>query len=286
MRTALRDADHERVFQHGVSSEGPIRHSRVDILGVNVSTASLAEVARAMVTWATGPRPDSGARYVCATSVHGLIEGVRDPDFRGILNAAGHVTPDGMPLVWFGKLRRRSEMSRVYGPALMKEVCRLTAGLRVRHFFYGGAPGVAEELRRRLETEFDGLQVVGTFSPPYRELTETELAEVAARINRTGADLVWVGLSTPKQERWIAAVRQQLHAGVIVSVGAAFDFHAGRVRQAPRWLQAAGLEWAFRLSQEPRRLWRRYAYNNPRFLWLALSQLVGLRKFTNVTEAE
>ena len=118
------------------------------------------------------------------------------------------------------------------------------------------------------------------------DVSESELSEIVTRINRSGAEVVWVGLSTPKQERWIAAVRDRLNARVILSVGAAFDFHAGRARQAPGWMQTTGLEWLFRLCQEPRRLWRRYAYNNPMFLWLALLQLAGLKQFTNATEVE
>jgi len=259
--------------------------SSVDILGVKVSTASFSETARDVVAWATRPT-ESLPRFVSATSVHGLIEATGDPVFREILNGASRVTPDGMPLVWFGRLSGRTTMERVYGPTLMKEVCRQTAGRGVRHFFYGGAPGVPEQLAWRLQAEFPGLEVAGTLSPPFRALTESEVSEIVTRINVTGAEIVWVGLSTPKQERWIAAVRARLSARVVLSVGAAFDFHTGRVRQAPEWMQARGLEWLFRLSQEPRRLWRRYAYNNPRFLWLALLQLAGLRKFTNVTEVE
>ena len=249
----------------------------VNLIGVDVGTATLSEVVQDVVDWATGLPPGSTPRVVNATSVHGLIEAQRDPGFRAILNGASRITPDGMPLVWLGKLLGMTTMGRVYGPTLMKEVCRRTAGLPVRHFFYGGARGVPEELAWRLEAEFPGLQVAGTLSPPYRALTEDELSEIVFRINWSGADIVWVGLSTPKQERWIAAARDRLCARVVLSVGAAFDFHAGRVRQAPHWIQNAGLEWLFRLSQEPLRLWRRYAYNNPLFVWLALAQLAGLR---------
>ncbi len=282
MTTALRDTDAAR---YASDTRGATRDASVNILGVDVSAATLAEVVRDVVAWATGPS-ESPLRFVSATSVHGLIEGTRDPVFRAILNGASRVTPDGMPLVWFGRLSGRTTMERVYGPTLMKEVCRRTAGLGVRHFFYGGAPGVPEELARRLQAEFTGLEVAGTLSPPFRPLTKSEVSEIVTRINHSGPDIVWVGLSTPKQERWIGAVRARLNARVVLSVGAAFDFHTGRVRQAPVWMQARGLEWLFRLSQEPRRLWRRYAYNNPMFLWLALLQLAGLRKFTNVTEVE
>jgi len=258
----------------------------VNILGVEVSSLPLVEVATDVVRWATSDGRTSPPRYVCATSVHGLVEAAHDPSFRTVLNHATRVVPDGMPLVWFGRTCGWTGMSRVYGPDLMWEVCRRTARLPVRHFLYGGAPGVPEALATRLRAAFPGLQVAGMYSPPFRALSESELTDVAGRINASGADVVWVGLSTPKQERWIAAVRDRLRARVLLSVGAAFDFHARRVRQAPRWMQGAGLEWLFRLSQEPRRLWRRYAYNNPVFVWLALMQLAGLKRFTNADQAE
>ncbi len=225
----------------------------VDILGVKVGTQSLSLVAADVVRWASAEGHPTTPRYVCATSVHGLIQGVRDPAFRSILNHADHIVPDGMPLVWFGRLSGFHAMQRVRGPSLMWEVCHRTARLPMRHFLYGGAPEVAEALRMRLCTEFPGIQVVGVYSPPFRALSDDELMEVVARINATGAEIVWVGLSTPKQ--------------------------------APSWMQGVGLEWLFRLFQEPGRLWRRYAYNNPRFLWLALLQLAGLKKFTNVDQA-
>src|SRR5439155_17262675 len=152
---------------------------------------------------------------------------------------------------------------------LMWEVCRLSAGLPVRHYLYGGAPGVALDLSRRLQAEHPGLDIAGIYCPRFRPLSSSELCEVAERINASGAHIVWVGLSTPKQERWIRAVKGLLRARVLLSVGAAFDFHAGRIRQAPSWMQQAGLEWFFRLLQEPRRLWRRYAFNNPLFVILA-----------------
>jgi N-acetylglucosaminyldiphosphoundecaprenol N-acetyl-beta-D-mannosaminyltransferase len=170
-------------------------------------------------------------------------------------------------------------MARVYGPDLMRHVCELSAGTGARHFMYGGAPGVPEELGRRLAEAFPGLDVVGAHSPPFRALSQTETSNIARLINASNADIVWVGLSTPKQERWIESVREQLHVKVMLSVGAAFDFHTGRVRQAPGWMQSRGLEWLYRLAQEPRRLWRRYAYNNPIFLGLAFLQITGLKQF-------
>jgi len=229
--------------------------------------------------WCAEGLPADGPRYVCATSVHGLVEGRRDAAFRRILNRAAMVLPDGMPMVWFGRLAGRRGMCRVYGPGFMELVCRESATVAIRHFFYGGAPGVADELARRAAARFPGLQVAGTHCPPFRPLTERELDEVAAQINGAQADIVWVGLSTPKQEHWMDLARSRLGARVLISVGAAFDYHTDRLRKAPGAVQAAGLEWAYRLMQEPGRLWRRYAVNNPRFLYFAALQLSGLADF-------
>jgi N-acetylglucosaminyldiphosphoundecaprenol N-acetyl-beta-D-mannosaminyltransferase len=256
------------------------RMGSVNILGVEVTVSTLEDVGQLVSRWAAGPLDAAGPRYVCATSVHGLIEAFRDPEFGSVLNGATLVVPDGMPLVWFGRIKGNWSMERVYGPSLMWRICALTAGLGTRHFLYGGRPRIAEELAARLTKEHAGLRVVGSYCPPFRPLTEDELDRVAEIINRSSAEIVWVGLSTPKQERWIASIRSRLRTRVLVSVGAAFDYHTGRLRSAPRWMQVTGLEWAFRLAQEPRRLWRRYAYNNPLFAVLALIQLLGLVSFS------
>lgn len=235
---------------------------RVDVLGVHVSAVdrhgALAEIRR----WIEG----GDRHYVCVTGVHGIMESQRDDALREIHNNSGLTTPDGMPLVWCSHAAGAAHVRRVYGPDLMLDV--LEAGLPFgwRHYFYGGAEGVAEELADRLGARFGGLVVAGTYSPPFRPLTEAESAAVVERLNGSGADVIWVGLSTPKQERWMAQHRPLLQAPVLVGVGAAFDFHAGRVRQAPAWVQRAGMEWAFRLLMEPRRLWRRYLRNNPAFV--------------------
>jgi N-acetylglucosaminyldiphosphoundecaprenol N-acetyl-beta-D-mannosaminyltransferase len=205
-------------------------------------------------------------QYVCVTGVHGVMESQRDPELRRIHNAAGLVTPDGMPLVWLARRAGFRHVGRVYGPDLLLACCHASVARGYRHFFYGGNPGVAQRLSDRLVRRFPGLRVVGTYSPPYRPAGAAERDEVVQQINASGADIVWVGLSTPKQERWMDAHRTRLVAPVLIGVGAAFDFHAGIKRQAPRWMQQSGLEWLFRLGQEPRRLWRRYSYNNVRFI--------------------
>ncbi len=188
-------------------------------------------------------------------------------------------TPDGMPLVWLSRLHGRRHVSRVYGPDLLIAVCQESIRAGYRHFFYGGAEGVPEALAAALLRRFPGLVVAGTYSPPFRPLTPEEDEQIVAMIDRARPDIVWVGLGAPKQEYWMAEHVGRLEAPVMVGVGAAFDFHSGRKKQAPRWMQRSGLEWLFRLLTEPRRLWRRYLINNPLFLWLVALQLLGLRRY-------
>lgn len=255
------------------SKQTPI--ARANVLGVGISAIDLdqavAAVARALEARVKG--------YICVTGVHGVSEAQKDPAFRQILNGAFLNTPDGMPMVWMGRWQGLAQIRRVYGPDLMLRVCELSAGRGYKHFLYGGRPGVAEELRRRLERRFPGLRIVGTCSPPFRPPTREEAEALAERTRELQPDVFWVGLSTPKQEQFMARYWQQLAATLFFGVGAAFDFHAGYVRQAPRWMQRSGLEWLFRLGCEPRRLWRRYLTNNPLFVARALAQLTGLKRF-------
>jgi N-acetylglucosaminyldiphosphoundecaprenol N-acetyl-beta-D-mannosaminyltransferase len=244
---------------------------RVNILGVGVSAITMATALRTIEGWIARRDP----HYVCVTSVHGVMESQRDATLRQIHNRAGMVTPDGMPLVWLSRLQGFGYVERVYGPELMLAVCQRSVEKGYRHFFYGGAPGVAEILVTRLHASFPTLQVVGLDTPPFRPLTLAEDRMAVARINTARPDIVWVGLSTPKQERWMALHIDLLQAPVLIGVGAAFDFHAGLKQQAPRWMQRSGLEWLFRLAMEPRRLWRRYLFNNPWFLWLILRQALS-----------
>lgn len=211
--------------------------------------------------------------YVNVCTTHTVLECHDAPELAAIVNQAGMATPDGMPLVWLGRLRGHP-VERVYGPDLMLAVCERGQARGYRHFFYGGAEGVAETLAARLRARFPRLLVAGVYGPPFRPLTAEEERDVAARINASGADIVWVGLGTPKQDYWVARFRPMLNAPVLIAVGAAFDFHTGRVRQAPRWMQRTGLEWFFRLTQDPRRLWKRYLVGNPRFVYLVARQLL------------
>jgi N-acetylglucosaminyldiphosphoundecaprenol N-acetyl-beta-D-mannosaminyltransferase len=249
--------------------------SQVNILGIGVSAIDMATALRTIDTWITQRDP----HYICVTTVHGIMESQRDRLLQHIHNRAGLVTPDGMPLVWLSRLKGFATVDRVYGPDLMLAVCRQSLDTGYRHYFYGGASGVAERLSYRLQARFQGLQVVGIETPPFRPPTPDEDRATEARINAARPDIIWVGLSTPKQEHWMAAHLDRLTAPVLIGVGAAFDFHAGLKKQAPRWMQRSGLEWLFRLAVEPRRLWRRYLINNPWFVWLIINQLLGRRTY-------
>jgi len=236
---------------------------RFDVLGVPVSAISMADAVATIDGWIRDRTP----HYVCVTGVHGVMESQRDDELRRIHEHAGMVTPDGMPLVWLAHLDGRNSVERVYGPDLMLACCERSLDTGRSHYFFGGAPGIADRLAERLQTRFPGLAVAGTYCPPFRPLTQDEDERLVDAINAAHPDIVWVGLSTPKQERWMSAHVGRLRAPVLVGVGAAFDFHAGVKRQAPRWMQRSGLEWSFRLATEPRRLWRRYLVNNPSFVW-------------------
>jgi N-acetylglucosaminyldiphosphoundecaprenol N-acetyl-beta-D-mannosaminyltransferase len=248
---------------------------RANILGVGVSALNMAMALEIIEGWIERREP----HYVCVTGVHGVMESQRDEELRRIHNRAGLVTPDGMPLVWLSRLQGFHHVERVYGPDLMLALCERSAAKGYRHFFYGGAEGVPEQLASVLQKRFPGLQVAGTFSPPFRSLTADEDDRIVQMINAAAPDIVWVGLSTPKQERWMAGHRERLTAPVLIGVGAAFDFLTGRKPQAPRWMQRAGLEWLFRLLTEPRRLWRRYLINNPLFVALVVLQALGVRRY-------
>ena len=248
---------------------------RVNVLGVGVSAIDLDTAVR-LVGEALGTRTRG---YVCVTGVHGVSEAQADPAFREILNGAFLNTPDGMPMVWMGRVQKASGMSRVYGPDLMLRVCEMTVRTGHSHFFYGGAQGVAEELKAAMERRFPGIKVAGVYTPPFRPLTQEEEKQLQATIEQTKPDIIWVGLSTPKQEKFMASHWRTLPATLFFGVGAAFDFHTGRVRQAPHWMQRSGMEWFFRLICEPKRLWKRYFKNNPLFVIRAFLQITGLRGY-------
>jgi N-acetylglucosaminyldiphosphoundecaprenol N-acetyl-beta-D-mannosaminyltransferase len=259
------------------STAGPIcTEITVKILGVRVDAVQIPDVIAQMEEWI---RERNTCRYIAVTGMHGVTEAQHDARFKTILNSAALVVPDGMPLVWLSRLRGRGLKRRVYGPELMLRFCEETVRRGYRHFLYGGAAGVPEKLAETLASRFPGVEVAGTYSPPFRPLTEEEDAQIVASIRQAAPDVLWVGLSTPKQERWMHEHRERLNVPVLVGVGAAFDINSGRIRQAPRWMREHGLEWLFRLLQEPRRLWRRYLLGGSQFLFYVGLELLGLKKF-------
>lgn len=261
---------------HSVQSADAAPAQRVNVLGVGVSAVNMDQAVQTIFGWVAARQ----RRYVCSTCVHGVMESQRDPELRRIHNAAGMVTPDGMPLLWLGHRAGHTGMTRVYAPDLMLQVCGRGIELGIRHYLYGGGPGVVDALASRLQQRLPGLIIAGRETPPFGDITAAPDLEAVSRINQASADVVWVGLGLPKQERWMALHRPYLEAPVLLGVGAAFDWHAGRKPQAPAWMQRAGLEWLFRLGVEPRRLWRRYLIYNPWFILLVALQSAGLRRYT------
>jgi N-acetylglucosaminyldiphosphoundecaprenol N-acetyl-beta-D-mannosaminyltransferase len=244
---------------------------RYNVIGVGVSALTFAQ-ARDLVVAVRGQLRRG---YICFGTAHGLVEAQSDPELRRIFNASWLTTPDGMPLVWLGP----RGVERVYGPDLMLAACDAGRAVGLRHYLLGGRPGVADELRAKLSERFPGVEIVGTFTPPFRPLEANELARVRADITRVRPDVIWIGLGTPKQEYFMARHWADFDAGVLIGVGAAFDFHSGRVRQAPRWIRGSGFEWLFRLAMEPRRLGWRYLKTNPLFLLHVFAQRSRLKYY-------
>jgi N-acetylglucosaminyldiphosphoundecaprenol N-acetyl-beta-D-mannosaminyltransferase len=265
------EALHARVGKAQLLEEVP---RRFDVLGVNISAM---EIQRA-VDLCLGVVEAKGKGYVCVTSAHGVVESLDDAELRRIHNHSFLTTPDGMPLVWLGRLSGCHEIDRVYGPDLMLALCDAGRKDGVRHFFYGGETGVAKTLQEKLCERFPGLEVVGTFTPPFRPLNQAEGDLLVAEVAACQPDIIWVGLSTPKQERFMAEWIGRLDTKLMIGVGAAFDFHSGRIKQAPRWIQRSGLEWLYRMTQDPRRLFKRYMVTTFRFITELLIELVSLPK--------
>jgi N-acetylglucosaminyldiphosphoundecaprenol N-acetyl-beta-D-mannosaminyltransferase len=235
----------------------------VDVLGVPLA---LTDYERTM-DWMDATIATKGKGYICVAATHTVVATQDDPELRAAVQGASLVVPDGQPVVWAMNALGHDLTHRVYGPDLMAKYCERSAVTGARMFLYGGRnQGALVQLALNLRRRFAGLQVVGGYAPPFRPLSEEEIDAVVAEINHARPDVVWVGIGVPKQEKWMATLRDRLDAPVLVGVGAAFDFHAGLIPQAPAWMQSAGLEWLFRLSKEPRRLWKRYLTYNPRFV--------------------
>lgn len=248
---------------------------RLNLLGVHVSAFNLPAAVAEMEAAILQARSAS----VSTCPVYTLMQGHERAEVRSALNSATWVTPDGMPVVWALRLFGARQAGRVYGPDLMLALSELSARKGYAQYYLGGAPGVAEALAAAMQQRFAGLKVAGTFCPPFRDLTAEEEHAMLAHINASGAQVVWIGLGSPKQDLWMARYRSRLAPPLLVAVGAAFDFFTGRQLQAPRWMQRTGLEWLFRLTQDPRRLWRRYLIYNPKFLWQLSLQRLGWRRY-------
>lgn len=246
------------------------------LLGVRVHAVQIPDAVAQMERWI---EERDGCHYVAVTGMHGVTEAQHDPAFKTVLNEAGMVVSDGMPLVWAGRRNGFEMARRVYGPELMLTFCRQTAEKGYKHYFYGGASDVPEDLARHLSRQYPGIRIAGCYSPPFRPLTAEEDRKIVKDINASGADILWVGLSTPKQEKWMYEHRDKLNVPVLMGVGAAFDLNTGRLRQAPRWMREHGLEWFFRLMMEPRRLWRRYLVYGSEFAWNVSLEMLKLKQF-------
>jgi N-acetylglucosaminyldiphosphoundecaprenol N-acetyl-beta-D-mannosaminyltransferase len=254
----------------------PHRPARANVLGVGVSRVDLPAAVRTLAGWVE--RGERG--YVCIRDAHGIVLCQHDEELRRIHNDAGMVTPDGMPIVWFCRALGYRDVARVYGPDLMCAVLDDPVLRRRRHFLLGGAPGVAEALAAQLAQRYPGFAAAGIYAPPPEATGHGIDPNAVTAVANAQADFVWVGLGSPKQERWMARHYQHVPAAAMIGVGAAFDFLSGRKPQAPRWLRQAGFEWVFRLVTEPRRLARRYLHTVPAFIFLALLAATRLRRFS------
>ena len=252
-----------------------------DVLGVRVSAIGMEKAVELALRSIQSGRNG----YVCVSGVHGVMEAQADASFRSILNGAFLNLPDGMPMTWVGRFQGHKKMDRVFGPDFMKMLCQASVGSGYRHFLYGGAPGVAEELKQSLERMAPGLLVIGTYTPPFRPLTHEEEEDLFNLLRESQPHIVWVGLSTPKQERFMAQYALRMPPSLMIGVGAAFDYHTGRISDSPLWVKRAGMQWLHRLLQDPRRLWRRYLRNNPAFLWKIGLQTLRQRRAARLRRA-
>ncbi len=251
------------------------RPPRANVLGVGVHAINMAQTVDLIEA-----AIDEGTRgYICVTGVHGIMEAQRNPELATILNRALLVLPDGMPTVWVGHTQGFHDMGRVFGPELMLNICARSVAKGYSHLLYGGDSGVADQLRDNLRRWYPGIKIVGAYSPPFRPLSQEEERQLVHIMERAKPDITWIGISTPKQENFMAKYNQWLPATLMIGVGAAFDLHTGRIQDAPQWMKQSGLQWVHRLAQDPRRLWKRYLLNNPRFLIKIALQLGRVRSY-------
>lgn len=242
-----------------------------DILGVQVAVTNMEQTLQFMEENIEELR----GNYICVSNVHTTVMAYEDKDYRKIQNDAAAVLPDGKPLsVVERKHGGLKNAEKVSGPDLMPEVFRLSEKKGYRHFFYGSTEQTLNLLKKNLGKRYPHLQITGMYAPPFRQLTEEEDEKIIREINAAAADFLWVGLGAPKQEIWMAEHKNKISA-VMIGVGAGFDFHAGTIKRAPVWMQRCGLEWLYRLFQDPKRLWKRYVVTNSKFMWYMITGKIG-----------
>lgn len=244
----------------------------VKVLDIPFYDQSIEDIVPEIIRICTDHLQPTFNRCISASGAHGLVEAHNDPAFKNVLQRFWLNLPDGMPTVWVGKLKGANKMARCYGPDFFKAMMLASANQPIKHFFCGGKEGVAQELKHAVLSKFGNNQVVGTFCPPFRQMAPTEFEQLSSEIASTDAHIVWIGLSTPKQEKFAAELAQYCQTKFIITVGAAFDFHTDQVKQAPAWMQQSGLEWLFRLLMEPKRLYKRYFTIVPMFIWLNIKE--------------
>ena len=247
-----------------------------NVLGIDVDAIEMKDALRHISSMLTGQRKG----YVCVAGVHGVMEAQGCAELLDAYANSEMTIPDGMHLVWVGHQQGHGRMRRVTGPDLMYEMFRGHEFAETRHFLYGGRPGVAEELRDRLRAQFPWTRIVGTYTPPFRDLSSDEEEDLVKTIRELRPDIIWVGISCPRQELFMARCLPLLDTRLMFGVGAAFDYHTGRIRDCADWIKNAGLQWLHRLAQDPKRLWRRYLKTNPAFLWHIALQLSGVRGYS------
>ena len=242
----------------------------INILGVKVAVTNLTSTCQTIEDWIRG----QARTYVCIAPVSTIVDCQTDPEYREIVNNSGMTTPDGMPLVWLGKLKGNKMIQRTYGPDLMLSLCDLSQKKGYKHYFYGGSVKTNHLLAGKLKDRFPQLNIAGSFSPPLRDIHAGETEDILEQINRVKPDILWIGLGSPKQDYWMAHHRDRLNVPVMIGVGAAFNFLAGTKPQAPLWMRRLGLEWFFRLCCEPKRLWKRYLVGNTKFVYMLIKDFI------------
>ncbi len=247
----------------------------IDILGVKISVVDIPKAC----AYIEGCIARQDKTYICVAPVSTVVDCQKDAEYRRIVNGAGMTTPDGVPVVWLGKLRGEKTIERTYGPDLMRAFCDLSRQQGYRHYFFGGTPENNELLIQKLKNNFSGIEIAGSCAPPLRSTGEIEGQPILDQINEANPDVLWVGLGSPKQDYWMRNHRGRLDVPVMIGVGAAFDFIAGTKRQAPLWMRRAGLEWLFRLCCEPGRLWKRYLFGNTQFIYFLIRDMMKKKPY-------